>query len=661
MGLASCVTTCITAYSQLTDSCIENCNNDNGWSGPLSTAEKVVYSVATVLLVLLTTVIACMMGSTLGIDMATLQAGMAGNDAGVRRKSKRVVRLRSIGGSLLFSALLVTTVGTHVAVAVLLTKFLGAVVGLLVAFALILIFAEILPPAFCSTHALEIAWSTAWLASLLLVLLFPVAWPVSILLDRLIVHEKAQSALIRWCLPCFKKFPQSPSMETLSPQYLPDTTTYSEDDQDTYTSNPFGDSGKMTSSSIPSNTSSYLPQQIERATIASSEKSRSASSTPPIAQVVDVGPYASEATSTLMATPIAIVIDDANSSPSLRDDPHEMTFKDLVDPSELQKDDLERIQNRQGQASSSGWEARRGKEEASDSSSQSHPPSQSQSRQYSAMSSASTGSTSAGERVSTTREAGAAAGGNRGTRQVAIVGALERRAPSPSVTSRPMAGTLERRATLDSQSPTETSTRLTQSGAVLKRRATIENGEPARSFQVGGMERRRVGGIESGGQLSGEDGGGGRGTRPMGGGPGERRIVVGSPGKMSPQKTGTGEREEGGETTTSEVKLGIGEEWRNLRRQNEIDEGGGEGSEGHKSDETQESMGQDRTYVSRGNEIRPLKTKISKGEGEVEQYMLSPQSGSAGRSTRSSPIAFPEDDGSFPRSKSGVSSKGEMN
>lgn len=559
MGLTSCLTSCLSIQGQLTDSCIDKCNSDNGWSSPLNTTQKVVYSVATALLVLLTTVIACMMGSTLGIDMATLQAGMQGSDAGVRRKSRRVVRLRSIGGSLLFSALLVTTVATHVAVAVLLTKLLGAIGGLFVAFALILVFAEILPPAFCSTHALEIAWSTAWLASVLLILLFPLAWPVSILLDRLIVHEKTQSTLARWCCPCFKSLQQSPSRETLSPQDIPDTTTYSEDDQDTYTSAPYGGSEKLTSVGTPSLPSTspmggYLQQQVERATVASSAKSQSTSSTPPIAQVISPGPYPPDINNSPTIASASLADD------SRRDDPHEMTFKDLVDPGEIQPP-------RPVQVSATHWETRGGsREETSESSShsqalsQSHSHSQSlsQSRRTSAIatSSASTDSTISGERG----ERGERVGGSRASRQLST----ERRTAASAVTSRQVAVALEKRVFSESQTPIISSGRSGQ--VAIDQRVT--NQSPP-SPQVSVVERKG-GGDSSGG---GGEGAASRLTRPVG--VLERRISGDSLGKSSPQQGGGGGT--GGGTGERNEKIGEirGGKWQNLRNRNEFGEGGG--------------------------------------------------------------------------------------
>ncbi|CAI6000453.1 unnamed protein product [Closterium sp. NIES-65] len=67
---------------------------------------------------------------------------------------------------------------------------LGMVMGFVLCVLLILLFVEIAPPAICARHSLRIASATAWLARLLLLLLSPVAYPVSLLLDRYLNNQE---------------------------------------------------------------------------------------------------------------------------------------------------------------------------------------------------------------------------------------------------------------------------------------------------------------------------------------------------------------------------------------------------------------------------------------------------------------------------------------
>ncbi|CAI7864763.1 unnamed protein product, partial [Closterium sp. NIES-53] len=80
---------------------------------------------------------------------------------------------------------------------------LGMLMGFILCVLLILLFVEIAPPAICARHSLRIASATAWLARLLLLLLSPVAYPVSLLLDRYLNNqEDEEESILRRGLLC---------------------------------------------------------------------------------------------------------------------------------------------------------------------------------------------------------------------------------------------------------------------------------------------------------------------------------------------------------------------------------------------------------------------------------------------------------------------------
>lgn len=59
--------------------------------------------------------------------------------------------------------------------------------GLILSTVLIVIFAEIIPQAFCSRHGLLFGAKTIWLIKGCMFILAPVAWPLAFILDK--VHK----------------------------------------------------------------------------------------------------------------------------------------------------------------------------------------------------------------------------------------------------------------------------------------------------------------------------------------------------------------------------------------------------------------------------------------------------------------------------------------
>ena len=61
--------------------------------------------------------------------------------------------------------------------------------GLAASTILIVIFGEIMPQAACSRHGLEIGANTIWIVKIFIVMLYVVAWPVSVVLDRVLGRD----------------------------------------------------------------------------------------------------------------------------------------------------------------------------------------------------------------------------------------------------------------------------------------------------------------------------------------------------------------------------------------------------------------------------------------------------------------------------------------
>eukprot|EP00850_Spirogloea_muscicola_P009100 SM000050S17025 [mRNA] locus=s50:558920:565742:+ [translate_table: standard] len=191
-SLGECLSECPSPFDDR--KCYDHCYRLAGWTPPASVAEKIVYPTTAAVLLLLSLLISCMMSSTLGLDMSALQAAMDGDDPVVRAQARRVASLRT-RGSLLLCTLLVASTGVNVAFTVLLSNILGILIGFVACTVLLLVFVEILPPALCAHHALRIAAGTAWVARSLVVVLFPIAWPVSLVLDKYLSANGEESQM----------------------------------------------------------------------------------------------------------------------------------------------------------------------------------------------------------------------------------------------------------------------------------------------------------------------------------------------------------------------------------------------------------------------------------------------------------------------------------
>lgn len=124
-------------------------------------------------------------GLTIGLMGLSVDEVQRAADLGDRDAAK-VLPIVKRGNLLLVTLLLGNT-----AVNATLSIFLGAVVGggILAGFiatALILVFGEILPAAVLTRHALSVGGKVSGLVRVVIVLFYPIAWPIATVLDRLL-------------------------------------------------------------------------------------------------------------------------------------------------------------------------------------------------------------------------------------------------------------------------------------------------------------------------------------------------------------------------------------------------------------------------------------------------------------------------------------------
>lgn len=130
-------------------------------------------------------------GLTLGLmslDTTGLQIIVAGGEEPERSRAEKILPLRKRGNQLLCTLLLTNTL-VNARLSIFLGSITSGVVGGLLATALIVIFGEIIPQATCSRHALLIGASVVEPMRMVMVLLSPICWPISKVLDRVLGDE----------------------------------------------------------------------------------------------------------------------------------------------------------------------------------------------------------------------------------------------------------------------------------------------------------------------------------------------------------------------------------------------------------------------------------------------------------------------------------------
>jgi metal transporter CNNM len=140
-----------------------------------------------VVLVLLSGLFSGLTLGLLGLDRSELERKIRLGD----RKARKVYQVRK-RGNLLLCTLLLGNVAVNSAIAIFLGSVATGVIAGFVATGLIVVFGEILPQAFVSRHAMSVGAKTAPLVKLFIVVLYPVAWPISVVLDKMLGEEMGE-------------------------------------------------------------------------------------------------------------------------------------------------------------------------------------------------------------------------------------------------------------------------------------------------------------------------------------------------------------------------------------------------------------------------------------------------------------------------------------
>lgn len=89
-------------------------------------------------------------------------------------------------------------------IAISMADLTSGVLGGIISTLLIVVLGEIVPQAACSRHGLLIGANTLWLVKFFLVIMFPIAYPISLVLDSVrssIRHVHQTSSTWCWAVP----------------------------------------------------------------------------------------------------------------------------------------------------------------------------------------------------------------------------------------------------------------------------------------------------------------------------------------------------------------------------------------------------------------------------------------------------------------------------
>ena len=140
-----------------------------------------------IIIIFLVLLSGCFSGLTLGffsLNLTSLERKVKlGNPLAIRIYP---IRKR---GNLLLCTLLLGNVAVNSAMAIFLGDMATGIIAGLISTGLIVIFGEIIPQAVFSRNALKLGYQTAWLVKLFIFIFYPIAYPLSWLLDKVLGAE----------------------------------------------------------------------------------------------------------------------------------------------------------------------------------------------------------------------------------------------------------------------------------------------------------------------------------------------------------------------------------------------------------------------------------------------------------------------------------------
>lgn len=144
-----------------------------------------------VILVLLSGLFSGLTLGLLSLDIKQLENVIRGGNEQEQKWANRILPTRKHGNWLLCT-LLLGNVAVNAMLSILLADMTSGLMGFLTSTALIVIFGEITPQAFCSRYGLAIGFYTVPIVWVFMAVLAPIAWPISFILDKALGAEMGQ-------------------------------------------------------------------------------------------------------------------------------------------------------------------------------------------------------------------------------------------------------------------------------------------------------------------------------------------------------------------------------------------------------------------------------------------------------------------------------------
>ncbi|GMH50474.1 hypothetical protein TrRE_jg10315, partial [Triparma retinervis] len=150
-----------------------------------------------VVLILLSGLFSGLTLGLMGLDMTGLEIVMGGSDPVAAKNAKKIIPIRRNGNQLLCT-LLLGNVAVNALLSILTAELFGGLSGFLLSTAIIVVFGEIIPQASCSRYALQIGAKSIPVVKVIMVLMFPLAYPLAWCLDKALgeemgtIHSKAE-------------------------------------------------------------------------------------------------------------------------------------------------------------------------------------------------------------------------------------------------------------------------------------------------------------------------------------------------------------------------------------------------------------------------------------------------------------------------------------
>jgi metal transporter CNNM len=124
----------------------------------------------------------------LGLDLTGLEIIMEGDDPKSAAYARKIYPIRK-RGNLLLCTLLLGNTAVNSLLSILLAGYAGGIVGFFASTLSILLLGEIIPQAICSRHGLMIGSYAVPVVKVIMIAFFPVAYPISWILDRCLGKE----------------------------------------------------------------------------------------------------------------------------------------------------------------------------------------------------------------------------------------------------------------------------------------------------------------------------------------------------------------------------------------------------------------------------------------------------------------------------------------